>query len=217
MMREAEKFVEGAGSALKAGRAEAKTMEGRALDSPMPTTLDDGFRAEMVARAQEGAYLTAKNSAWFNSSLSDFSNALKGVHGLEKNYRIMAGNSLQAGRGAYAEILRAVRQERKGEPVHAIGQGIGVPGWGRTDVDILTKEGRAIENKHVRDGISCDDAFKSKIDKLAGAVEEGISVHGVKIRSATFANSGPISPEAIRYGEARGILMKPNLKHSQPA
>ena len=155
-----------------------------------------------------GPYCQGKTPGFFNRLESHVTD-LGDIPGVKENLSIMAGKNLNAAKGRFTELGAAAAFKKAGHEVVAIGKIVDVPGVGKTDIDVFTSTGKWIEKKHVRQ-ISCDSSFRTKIDKMAEALDRGMDVNlgeagSIKISDAVFVNSGKISPEAIRYAEGKGV------------
>lgn len=170
---------------------------------------------DLIEQAKSGAYLSEKAAAG-KGSLSRYvervSDELKEYDGLQQNLKALAGGNVQSGRGRWAEMARARHYHHAGD-LKDISVVVDVPNLGKTDIDLLTKSGKWVENKHV-EYISLTKDFTTKIDKMAEAVRTGLEVKGVPIQEGIFVNSKRISEAAMEYAKSKGIRCIQNCSHS---
>jgi hypothetical protein len=188
---------------------------GKLIASPKLTTamsegLEKGSLKQCLERTRTGPYCMGKTEGFFKR-LEGHVDSLGDIPGVRKNLSIMAGNSENAAKGAFTELGAAAAFKKAGHDIAAVGKIVNVPGVGNTDIDVLTRSGKWIEKKHVKQ-ISCDDRFRTKIDKMSEALksEMGILLDDgsfVKVTDTIFVNSGKISAQAIKYAESKGITI----------
>lgn len=170
---------------------------------------------DLVEQAKNGAYLSEKAAAG-NESFGNYVGRVAGelgeYDGTGKVLKSLAGGNYQSGRGHWCELARARHYHQAGDLVD-FAVDVNVPGLGRTDIDLLTKSGKWIENKHVAQ-ISLSDDFITKIDKMAAGVKTGLEVKGVPILEGVFVNSKRISEAAMEYARSKGIQCIQNCSHS---
>lgn len=123
-------------------------------------------------------------------------------------------------RGHFGEIIRGVRAENAGYSVEAFGKYVNNR---ETDIDLLLKDKSSgseiwLENKEVGSGISNDNDFKIKIDKMSKALEYGAMDdmgNLIKPDKAIFMNSGSISENAKLYAEEKKVSIYDNVKSNK--
>ncbi len=209
-------------SAVQAVEYESTLAKRSAFEKAMSSAGSLEARAEIAAQyAQEGAYLATKalRAPLLGKWLREYAQELRHVDGIDKALQAIGSGNYQKGRGHFTEVGRAAYMQRRGIDLAALDKPVLVPGFGRTDIDILTRAGEWIENKHEA-FISRTPKFVAKIDKMAAAVEQGLTVFAngepLTILRATFVNSGRISAEAIAYAESKGIAIVERLTYRRP-
>ena len=173
-------------------------------------TITSGEEKEFKELVENSNYLQDKD--FTEEEIDVFIKKLGLIPGAEKNLELLSVDNKYVNKGRYSELVRAFYLEEAGYKVEAIGKIVNTD-IGKTDIDILLKDGTWIENKHVQD-ISADQKFKDKIDKMALAVKEGKEVNGIKIKRAIFINQGKINNNAIQYAISKGIPIFRDLAHS---
>ena len=182
-------------------------MEFRGTFKNTPTTNEKGRFLELI---ESSDYLQDKD--FTGEEIDKFIGRIALIPGAEKNMELLGANNEQVNKGRYAELVRAFYLEKEGHQVEAIGKIVETP-KGKTDIDILLKDGTWIENKQVKE-ISGDQKLKDKIDKMASAVKKGMEVNGIKIKRAIFINRGKINDSAIDYAISKGIPIFRDLEYS---
>lgn len=193
---------------LGASKLAGKLTPSPGLSAAVNEGVEKGSLARSLERARLGPYCQGKTPGFY-SRLESHVQDLGDIPGVKENLSIMAGKNLNAAKGRFTELGAAAAFKKAGHEVVAIGKIVDVPGLGKTDIDLLTGSGKWIEKKHVQ-SISCDQNFRTKIDKMADAVRSGMEVdvgngEMVKIREAVFVNSKKISPNAMKYAEEKGV------------
>ena len=145
-----------------------------------------------------------------------FEKELNDTDGFEVTKMKTLSANVDSARGSFGELARAFRIDQAGLEVKAIGKDI-ITELGRTDIDILANNMRGesiwIENKDVKK-ISLSDDFKTKIDKIANGLNEGVEDkynNRIEINKAIFVNKGEITQNAIEYARSKGIHIKEKM------
>jgi hypothetical protein len=125
-------------------------------------------------------------------------------------------------RGHFGEIIRGIRAEKARYTVEAFGKYVNNR---ETDIDLFLKDKSSgkevwLENKEVHSGITNDNEFKNKIDKMSNALEYGVmdaKNYLIKPDKAVFMNSGSISENAKLYAKEKNIEIFDNVKSNKQA
>ena len=143
---------------------------------------------------------------------------LKGIDGFDGVLRLLASDmQTPAFKGAWSEMISGTRfQEyalREGRPekqVAAFRKIVDVPGVGKTDLDLVLRDGTVIENKWQQN--LTGDVARTKIDKLAAAVDGQILVPGtdIQVSRAVTINRGHITGPIAEYAASKGVLVLPH-------
>jgi len=173
-------------------------------------TITTAEKENFEALIGNSEYLQEKG--FTKEELAVFIEKLGRIPGALENLELLSVKNEYVNKGRFAELVRAYFLEQSGFKVEAIGQ-IVETSLGKTDIDILLKDGTWIENKQVQE-ISADQKFKDKIDKMSAAVKDGMEVNGIKIKRAVFMNQGKLSKNAIEYAIDKGIPIFRDLAYS---
>ncbi len=173
-------------------------------------TITTAEKENFEALIGNSEYLQEKG--FTKEELAVFIEKLGRIPGALENLELLSVKNEYVNKGRFAELVRAYFLEQAGYKVEAIGQ-IVETSLGKTDIDILLKDGTWIENKQVQE-ISADQKFKDKIDKMAAAVKEELEVNGIKIKRAIFLNQGKISQNAIEHAIEKGIPIFRDLSYA---
>lgn len=146
----------------------------------------------------------------------------KNVDGYLETRNLTLSSNMNKARGHFGEIVRGIRAERAGYSVEAFGKYVNNR---ETDIDLLLKNkdnGKLtwLENKEVHSGISNDNDFKVKIDKMSNAIKHGVvdaDNNFIKPDKAVFMNSGSISENAKLYAKERNVEIFDNVKSNKQA
>lgn len=206
------------GLSLGVSKIVGKLVASPNLTTAMSESLEKGSLKQCLERTRTGPYCMGKTEGFFRR-LEGHVDSLGDISGVRKNLSIMAGNSENAAKGAFTELGAAAAFKKAGHDIAAVGKIVNVPGVGNTDIDVLTRAGKWIEKKHVKQ-ISCDEGFRTKIDKMSEALKSGMEVslddgNLVKITDSIFVNSGKISAQAIRYAESKGVTIYQTTPYTQ--
>ena len=146
------------------------------------------------------------------------SGLLRNVDGLAEQLKLLAAEKGSAVfRGAWSEMIMATRLEEHAlsmgasdKQVAAFRKVIQLPDGGKTDLDILLKDGTVIENKWQQ--YLTGETAQVKIDKLATAVQDQLLVPGTDIRvtRAFVVVRGEISGPIKEYAASKGVQMIPH-------
>lgn len=146
----------------------------------------------------------------------------KEVDGYIETKNLTLSSNDNKSKGHFGEIIRGIRAERAGHSVEAFGKYVNNR---ETDIDLLLKnkstgEVTWLENKEVHSGISNDNDFKVKIDKMANAVKYGAMDSDnnlIKPNKAIFMNSGSITENAKTYAQEKNVQIYDNVKSNKQA
>lgn len=144
----------------------------------------------------------------------------KDVDGYIETRNLTLSSNDNKSRGHFGEIIRGIRAERAGYKVEAFGKYVNNR---ETDIDLLLKNNTSgervwLENKEVYSGISNNNEFKNKIDKMSHAVEYGAmdsTNNLIKPDKAIFMNSGSVTESAKAYAQEKNIQIFDNVKSNK--
>jgi hypothetical protein len=166
-----------------------------------------------VKYALEGPYLGSKPDG-FGYKIAKLARPLREVDGIERTLRTIGHEGLNKAKGDCHTLCRAAHWQASGHEVAALNKPIRLPINGKTDIDILFRDGTWIEAKRVGPlsaprGIACDEKFREQISKMEEAVKSGLQVNidgePITIKRALYMNRGAITSEAIEYARDRGV------------
>jgi hypothetical protein len=206
------------GLGLGVSKVVGKLVASPNLTTAMSESLEKVSLKQCLERTRNGPYCMGKTEGFFRR-LEGHVHSLGDIPGVRKNLSIMAGNNGNAAKGAFTELGAAAAFKKAGHDIAAVGKIVNVPGVGNTDIDVLTRAGKWIEKKHVRQ-ISCDEGFRTKIDKMSEALKSEMGVllddgSLVKVADTIFVNSGKISAQAIKYAESKGVTIYQKTPYTQ--
>lgn len=168
-----------------------------ALDGPYLQSFPEGYRYKVVSWAK----------------------SLRGVDGVERTLKTIGSEGANKAAGDCHTLCRAAHWQATGREVAALNKPVFLPLTGKTDIDILFRDGTWIEAKRVGrlsapHGIACDEKFRSQISKMEEAVKSGLKVivdgEPLAIQRAIYMNRGAISSQALDYARSHGIQIYEN-------
>ncbi len=148
--------------------------------------------------------------------------SFKNVDGYIETRNLTLSLNDNKSRGHFGEIVRGIRAERAGYSVEAFGKYVNNR---ETDIDLLLKDNSSgkhvwLENKEVFSGISNDNDFKNKINKMSKALDNGaMDSNGnlIEPNKAVFMNSGSITENAKLYAKEKNVEIFDNVKSNKQA
>lgn len=136
------------------------------------------------------------------------------VDGFSRTLLLTGSNNSSVANGAFQELTRLYGMTLRNWSVAAVGKLILVPGFGKTDIDVLTTDGLWCESKRLRHGLYLDKEICTKMEKMAAARDASMEVSVknsiIKINRLLLANTNRISRTVIERANSLGIETQQN-------
>lgn len=172
----------------------------------------------IICRLFRRPFFSSNEGAFLYWMRDRFVRRCYGVDGFKKTLLLTGADNEAVAKGAFQELTRLYGMTMRNLAVAAIGKVVSLPGLGRTDIDVLTRDGVWCESKRVNKTLSLDQKLKLKILKMSLAKDIGLVVNtksgDIKINKSLLSSSMSISPAAKEFCISNGVEFQENTVYA---